>query len=72
MIRVRREVVVFVRRRVRGGFVGDLEFRRVQIVVGKCAGLLIIIKPLNIEDLEMVGNLNKRLVPLLAPFAREK
>ncbi len=37
-----------------------------------CAGLLIIIKPLNIDDLEMVGKLNKRLVPLLAPFARGK
>ena len=37
-----------------------------------CAGLLIIIKPLTSDDLEMVGNLNKKLVPLLAPFAREK
>ena len=37
-----------------------------------CAGLLIIIKPLNSDDLEMVERLNKRLVPLLAPFARGK
>ncbi len=37
-----------------------------------CAGLLMIIKPLDIEDLELVGSLNKRLVPLLGRFARGK
>ncbi len=37
-----------------------------------CAGLLVLIKPLNAEDLELVGSLNKRVVPLLGWFARGK
>jgi O-antigen/teichoic acid export membrane protein len=37
-----------------------------------CAGLLVLIKPLNAEDLELMGSLNKRVVPLLGWFAREK
>ncbi len=35
-----------------------------------CVGLLILIKPLNSEDLEMMGSLNARAVPLLKWFAR--
>ena len=37
-----------------------------------CVGLLVLIKPLNGEDLELVGGLNGRLVPLLRWFARGK
>ena len=37
-----------------------------------CAGLLVLIKPLNAEDLELIGSLNKRVVPLLGWFARGK
>src|SRR5258707_7430993 len=35
-----------------------------------CVGLLILIKPLNSEDLEMMGSLNARAVPVLKWFAR--
>jgi O-antigen/teichoic acid export membrane protein len=35
-----------------------------------CVGLLILIKPINSEDLEMMGSLNARVVPLLKWFAR--
>jgi len=35
-----------------------------------CVGLLILIKPLNSEDVEMMGSLNARAVPLLKWFAR--
>jgi O-antigen/teichoic acid export membrane protein len=35
-----------------------------------CVGLLILIKPLNSEDVEMMGSLNARVVPLLKWFAR--
>lgn len=35
-----------------------------------CVGLLILIKPLNSEDLEMMGSLNTRGIPLLKWFAR--
>ncbi len=35
-----------------------------------CLGLLLFIKPLNIDDLELVGNFNTRLQALLRPFAR--
>jgi O-antigen/teichoic acid export membrane protein len=37
-----------------------------------CIGLLLIIKPLNSEDLEMVGSLNARVAPYLRWFARGK
>jgi O-antigen/teichoic acid export membrane protein len=35
-----------------------------------CVGLLILIKPLNSEDVEMIGSLNARVVPVLKWFAR--
>jgi O-antigen/teichoic acid export membrane protein len=35
-----------------------------------CLGLLLLIKPLNAIDIEMVGNLNAKLVPILKRFAR--
>ena len=44
------------------------------IFLGLCIGLFIIIKPLNAEDLEMIGSLNAsaRIAPYLKWFAREK
>jgi O-antigen/teichoic acid export membrane protein len=36
-----------------------------------CTGLLLLIKPLNAVDIEMAGNLNPKLVPLLKRFARK-
>jgi len=35
-----------------------------------CIGLLLLIKPLNSEDIEMVGSLNSRIAPYLRWFAR--
>jgi O-antigen/teichoic acid export membrane protein len=44
------------------------------IFLGLCIGLFIIIKPLNAEDLEMIGSLNAsaRIAPYLKWFTREK
>ncbi len=36
-----------------------------------CIGLLLLIKPLNALDIEMAGNLNAKLVPVLKRFARK-
>jgi hypothetical protein len=37
-----------------------------------CVGLLVAIKPLSDEDLEMVSGLNEKIVPLLRWFARSR
>jgi O-antigen/teichoic acid export membrane protein len=36
-----------------------------------CTGLLLLIKPLNAVDIELAGNLNAKLVPVLQRFARK-